>query len=619
MKKKALVILSLVGILGIMAPTLNADAAWKTNSNGRYYTVNTSKGYITGWKKIGKYKYHFDKEGYADTGWKYIKKNWYYFDKKGRMVKNIWVDGFYLSSSGKMAKNTTVDNIQLDADGNQIPTHGDNVSETPTATKPKSAWVERDGKKYYYDYKGKLAKGYLTIKDHTYYMDPETGAMRTGVIKINKKYYYFNPSTGIQKTGWITHNNKKYYFNKKTKAASKGWTKISKKYYYFNKKGVMAANTWLENNTYRVDANGVRQSGWVTLTKYTYYFNPSNGKVTKGVKKIDKKYYYFNKNGRLQKNRWYKGKYYQADGSMATKKWIGLSYVNASGTVSKTRTLGFYTSKSNTYYRKDDYTLVKNTWYQVGGKWYYFNEKGILQKSTWLEGTYYVDANGVRIVDKFQKISGNYYLFDASGKVLKGLTTYKGVTYYLDPTTGARKTGFILINGTSCYFRPDQNGAMAVDVTLTVDGVIYIFDKTGSATYSAIDTAKGKAIAEYAQKFVGYSYVYGGSTDLTKGVDCSGFTMLVFKYFGINIPRVAAAQAIGTSAYGGPFAKAKFVSESELLPGDIICYYSPVSHVGIYIGNGKIVHASNSAPYPQGGIKISAYNYTKIVKIVRYW
>lgn len=618
MKKKALVILTLVGILGVALPSLNTDAAWKTNSNGRYYTANNKQGYLTGWKKLGKYKYYFAKDGYAATGWKYIDKNWYFFSAKGRMLKSTWVDSYYLTASGKMAANMVVKGIQFDKNGNQVKT---NTNETVPETedqKPVSTWITKDNKKFYYDYKGKLAKGYLTIKNKTYYLDPDTGAMKTGVVKIGKKYYYFNPKTGAQQTGWRTYENKTYYFNKKTKAAVKGWQKISKQYYYFDSKGVLQKNKWIDNNTYRVDENGIRQTGWVTLTKYTYYFNTSTGKVTKGANKIGKYYYYFSKKGRMQKSKWVGGKYYQANGRMARNKWVGLQYVNGNGKVTKTRSLGFFTENGKTYYRDTNYELLKNGWHQIDSKWYYFDKNGARLKSKWIDD-YYVDKNGIRVVDKFKKIKGNYYLFQASGQIAKGLTTYKGATYYLDPTTGVRKTGFIMVDGKTYYFQPSKSGAMAVDVTLSIEGSYYTFDKTGVSTYNAPDNSKGAAIAEYAQKFIGYSYKAGGSTDLTKGVDCSGFTMLVHKYFGINIPRTSQAQAIGTSAYGGPFAQIKFISEDQLLPGDIICYYNDISHVGIYIGNGKIVHASNSAPYPQGGIKVSAYNYTTIVKIVRYW
>lgn len=114
-------------------------------------------------------------------------------------------------------------------------------------------------------------------------------------------------------------------------------------------------------------------------------------------------------------------------------------------------------------------------------------------------------------------------------------------------------------------------------------------------------TGNGSAIANYALKFIGNPYVYGG-TSLTNGIDCSGFTQAVHANFGISIPRTSGAQ--GSSGVT--------VSNADKQPGDIICYYG---HVGIYIGNDKIVHASS----PSTGIKVSNMYYRSIRCIKRYW
>ena len=149
-------------------------------------------------------------------------------------------------------------------------------------------------------------------------------------------------------------------------------------------------------------------------------------------------------------------------------------------------------------------------------------------------------------------------------------------------------------------------------------GVYYTFNANGQMTTKTPLTendALGKQIAAYAQQFIGYPYVWGGDTDLTQGVDCSGFTMLVMKHFKINIPRTTWSQYDGSSGYKKPIK----ISTEDLKPGDLIFYYAGNTHVGIYIGDGKIVHASNSAPYPQGGIKVSSYDYAYIYGCVRYW
>ena len=94
--------------------------------------------------------------------------------------------------------------------------------------------------------------------------------------------------------------------------------------------------------------------------------------------------------------------------------------------------------------------------------------------------------------------------------------------------------------------------------------------------------------------------MYGG-TSLTKGADCSGFVMAVYKEFGVSLPHSSRSmRSVGTS-----------VSTKEMQAGDIVCYSG---HVGIYIGGNQIVHAST----PSSGIKISSpANYKKILAVRR--
>ena len=112
-------------------------------------------------------------------------------------------------------------------------------------------------------------------------------------------------------------------------------------------------------------------------------------------------------------------------------------------------------------------------------------------------------------------------------------------------------------------------------------------------------------LVEYAKQFVGNPYVWGG-TSLTKGADCSGFVLSVYKKYGIDLPHYSVAQSkMGTK-----------ISTSELKPGDLIFYADgsgTVNHVGIYIGGSQVIHASN----PKSGIKISKYNYRTPVRCVR--
>lgn len=109
----------------------------------------------------------------------------------------------------------------------------------------------------------------------------------------------------------------------------------------------------------------------------------------------------------------------------------------------------------------------------------------------------------------------------------------------------------------------------------------------------------GKKIAKYGLQFVGNPYVLGG-TSLTKGADCSGFTYKIYQDFGYSIPRTSTQQR----------SAGKAVEYANAQPGDLICYSG---HVGMYIGGGMIVHASNA----KTGIKVSQAKYRTILSVRR--
>lgn len=114
------------------------------------------------------------------------------------------------------------------------------------------------------------------------------------------------------------------------------------------------------------------------------------------------------------------------------------------------------------------------------------------------------------------------------------------------------------------------------------------------------DSAKlRQEVAAYALNFIGNPYKWGG-TSLTNGADCSGFVQSIYKQFGYTLPRVSKDQA-KSAGYMDVTP-----DEAHLLPGDLIFYTDNkgvVNHVGIYIGNGQIVHAATR----KAGIKISSY------------
>lgn len=118
-------------------------------------------------------------------------------------------------------------------------------------------------------------------------------------------------------------------------------------------------------------------------------------------------------------------------------------------------------------------------------------------------------------------------------------------------------------------------------------------EEGAAVTPSAPSSGRAQDVVNAALSKVGSRYVWGTSGEYT--FDCSGLTSWAYRQVGVNLSRSSRAQ------WGGAGYK---VSKSDLRPGDLVFYYSPVSHVGIYIGNGKIVDAAN----PRSGVRVASLN-----------
>lgn len=155
----------------------------------------------------------------------------------------------------------------------------------------------------------------------------------------------------------------------------------------------------------------------------------------------------------------------------------------------------------------------------------------------------------------------------------------------------------IRVNDTEGYLPVSENA----EVTEAKEGEIEEIQKEA---IESSNSYKREQLVSYALQFVGGPYRYGGSDPRT-GTDCSGFTRYVYQHgLGISLNRSSGSQAAqGTS-----------ISASQMQPGDLLFYGSGsgINHVAMYIGDGKIVHASTEAT----GIKVSNWNYRNPVKIV---
>ena len=133
-----------------------------------------------------------------------------------------------------------------------------------------------------------------------------------------------------------------------------------------------------------------------------------------------------------------------------------------------------------------------------------------------------------------------------------------------------------------------------VDVRYALNEAIHFSPAEEAAMKSA---SLRQQIVNYALQFLGNPYVWGG-TSLTRGCDCSGFTMKILENFGVSLPHYSGSQAQMGSK----------VTSDSMRPGDLIFYSNSrgtINHVAMYIGNGQIVHAASR----RSGIKISSWNY----------
>jgi lipoprotein Spr len=127
---------------------------------------------------------------------------------------------------------------------------------------------------------------------------------------------------------------------------------------------------------------------------------------------------------------------------------------------------------------------------------------------------------------------------------------------------------------------------------LTTGDLVIGAPQVHAATVSASSQADN-VIAATGKRFLGVPYQFGAPSGNPNSFDCSSFTQYVFRQNGIKLPRNSRQQSqVGT-----------FVPRSELKPGDLVFFYSPIHHVGIYIGNGKMINT-----YGKGGVTITDIN-----------
>ena len=443
-----------------------------------------------------------------------------------------------------------------------------------------TGWYNADGTWFFYNNDGIMATGWLYRGTDNngraiWYYFNQTGSMITGWKWINGNWYYFN-SSGRMSYGWQKINGIWYYMSS-SGAMTTGWMAINGSWYFFYSNGTMATG-WLyrgqENGNdiwYYMDSSGAMTTGWTKIGGSWYYLN-SSGRMDTGWDKINGSWYYLNPGG-----------------SMATG------------------------------------------WKLINGSWYFFNGSGSMTTGWLYRGSadgieiwYYFDPSG-QMATNWKTINDTQYYFKSSGRMAVGWVevtsgSYQG-KYYFD-SDGVMHVGFLTIGDKKYYFDNSSNDStrgMLQTGKFTYLGVTYTTDADEVITLwesEIVDidsnAALGEKIVAYARQWVGVTpYVEaanrwteaGYKNSLTEGTDCSGFTYLIYKTFGIYVPTGSDAYqtSVGTS-----------ITYAQLLPGDIIVYRNG-GHVAIYAGNDTIIHCAN----PTAGTIIGNMWYSTPTKYIR--
>ncbi len=279
------------------------------------------------------------------------------------------------------------------------------------------------------------------------------------------------------------------------------------------------------------------------------------------------------------------------------------------------------------WYNNQDGTYAKDGWFWIDGdedgvaECYYFDANGWLVTQQSVEGYQvagdgaWVDAGVVQIKD----VAGSTDVYTSGANEISTGTLELGSDLDLgteidfeDPTavsgtsakktetkssaSGSTKDGSDVISvgsgPESSTSTEDSSSGPTASSNSASSKKVTVQAFTGEVGKSASDLPKSDPteLVEYARAFIGVLPYVTAGTSLESGADCSGFTQQIFRHFGITIPRDSRSQ----------YAASTKVSASELQPGDLIFYGSSPStiyHVGIYSGNGTIIHCTRTGDY----------------------
>ena len=279
-------------------------------------------------------------------------------------------------------------------------------------------------------------------------------------------------------------------------------------------------------------------------------------------------------------------------------------------------------NKNKWWYNHMDGSYPKSTWAWIDGngdgyaECYYFDKLGWLQTKKTIDG-YTVDSTGAWLengVVKLKSTSESGVFTNGKNENSTGTVEMEGDLNLGTEVSEKKESALTYLENAVLSKGKKESSQKENKNTEKKDGsdIVDITDSFGDPSMDVISAAlqsnkdMGDLIS-YARSFIAVLPYRTAGTSLSSGVDCSGFTQQVFKHFGISIPRDSRSQ----------YAEAIKISEADLQPGDLIFYGSSPStiyHVGIYSGNGTIIHATRTGDF----VREHDYHYAKAYGFGRY-
>ena len=257
----------------------------------------------------------------------------------------------------------------------------------------------------------------------------------------------------VKKDGWVLEENHwRFYENN---APVLNWKKIQGKWYYFNKDGIMLSDTIFDG--YILTSSGAMvDSGWSKLQDKWYYAN-AYGKISQQKwDKIGGVWYYFDQDGVMLSNTIFDGYLFTNSGAMAENSWVK--------------------QDGQWYYSLSSGKVIKNKWDKISGTWYYFNKDATMASNQW-QGSYYLKASGAMAEKEwiFDKNYDSWFYLKSGGAY--AAREWIG-SYYLKAGGYMAKSEWIDDSYYKARYYVDENGVY-VTGTHKIDGQTHQFQSNG--------------------------------------------------------------------------------------------------------------------------------------------